>query len=193
MVALGMHVSYMTGLCSNRMPLSCSCIPNVKSIIGAHNKRVLQTLEPEVEPEVEKSCNCKKKKEDQCPLDNQCPTKDIIYQATVTSSEGNEYYVGLTDTDFNARFANHTQSFKNLVHNNQTELSKYMWRLKNAKVNYNITWKILGRARAYSKRCNLCTLEKYYTICHPELSTLNKRSELASGCLHANKFLLKKL
>ena len=170
------------------------CISNVKSIIGAHNKRVLQTLEPEV-ASVEKSCNCRKKK-DQCPLDNQCLTKGIIYKATVTSSEGNEYYVGLTDTDFNARFANHTQSFTNLVHSNQTELSKYVWRLKNAKVNYNITWKILGRARAYSnntKRCNLCTLEKYYTICHPELSTLNKRSELASGCLHANKFLQKKL
>ena len=36
------------------------------------------------------------------------------------------------DTD---RFANHNQSFKNVVHSNQTELSKCMWRLKNAKVN----------------------------------------------------------
>lgn len=33
---------------------------------------------------------------------------------------------------------------------------------------------------------------KYYIICHPDLATLNKRSELASGCRHANKFLLKK-
>ena len=71
----------------------------------------------------------------ECPLDNQCVTKDIIYQATVTSSEGNEYYVGLTDTDFKARFANHKQFFKIVVHRNQTELSKYVWRLKNAKVN----------------------------------------------------------
>ena len=121
-------------------------MPNVKSIIDAHNKRVLKTLEPEV-ASVEKSCNCRKK--DQCSLHNQCLTKGIIYQATVTSIEGNEYYVGLTDTDFKVRFANHKQSFKNVVHSNQTELSKYVWRLKNAKVNYNITWKILGRARAY--------------------------------------------
>ena len=177
----------------NTLKLSYSCMPNVKSIIDKHNKRVLRTVEPEI-ANVERSCNCRKK--DQCPLDNQCLTKGIVYQATVTSSEGNESYVGLTDTDFKARFANHNQSFRNVVHSNQTELSKYVCRLKNAKVNYSIAWKILGRARAYSnstKKCNLCTLEKYFIICHPELATLNKRSELASGCRHANKFLLKKL
>ena len=168
-------------------------MPNVKSIIDKHNKRVLRTLEPEI-ANVERSCNCRKK--DQGPIDNQCLTKGIVYQATVTSSEGNESYVGLTDTNFKARFANHNQSFRNVVHSNQTELSRYVWRLKNAKVNYSIAWKILGRARAYSnsyKKCNLCTIEKYYIICHPELATLNKGSELASSCRHANKFLLKKL
>ena len=140
------------------------------------------------------TCNCRKK--DQCPLDNQCLTKGIVYQATVTSSEGNKSYVGLTDTDFKARFPNHNQSFRFVVHSNQTKLSKYVWRLKNDKVNYSIAWKIFGRARAYSnstKKCNICTLEKCYIICHPELATLNKRSELASGCRHENKVLLKKL
>ena len=163
-------------------------MPNVKSIIDKHNKGVQRTLEPEI-ANVETSCNCRKK--DQCPLDNQCLTKGIVYQSTVTSSEGNESYLGLTDTDFKARFANQNQSFRNVVHSNQTELSKYVWRLNNS-----IAWKILGRARAYSnstKKCNICTLEKYYIICHPELATLNKRSELANGCRHANKFLLKKL
>ena len=130
----------------NTLKLSYSCMPNVKSITDKHNKRVLRTLEPEI-ANVERSRNFRK--EDQCPLDNQCLTKGIVYQATVTSSEGNESYVGLTDTDFKARFANHNQSFRNVVHSNQTELSKYVWRLKNAKVNYGITWKILGRARVF--------------------------------------------
>ena len=117
-----------------------------------------------------------------------------MYQASVSSSEGTEHYVGHTDTDFKARFANHKQSFKTEKYSNQTELSKYVWRLKKEKTEYKITWKILGRARAYcntTKRCNLCTLEKYYIFCHPaEHATLNKRSELVSSCWHASKFLI---
>ena len=65
---------------------------------------------------------------------------------------------------------------------------------KKAKVDYTITWKILDRAQSYSnatKRCKLRTLEKFYFICKQKLATLNKRTELASTCRHANKFLLK--
>ena len=137
-------------------------------------------------------CNCRKKED--CPLENQCLTKGIVYQATVTTEQGSESYVGLTDTDFKSRFANHKQSFRNETYSNQTELSKHVWQLKNAKVDYTITWKILDRAQSYSnatKRCKLCTLEKFYIICKQKLATLNKRTELASTCRHANKFLLK--
>ena len=52
--------------------------------------------------------------------------KGIVYQASVTSSEGTEHYVGHTDTDFKARFANHKQSLKTEKYSNQTELSKYV-------------------------------------------------------------------
>ena len=61
-----------------------------------------------------------------------------MYQASVTSSEGTEHYVGHTDTDFKARFANHKQSLKTEKYSNQTELSKYVWRLKKAKTEYKI-------------------------------------------------------
>ena len=44
----------------NTLKLSYSCMPNVKSIINKHNKRVLRTLEPEI-ANVERSCNCRKK------------------------------------------------------------------------------------------------------------------------------------
>ena len=114
-------------------------------------------------------------------------------RASVTSSEGTEHYVGLTDTDFKARFANHKQSFRMEKYSSQTELSKYVWHLKKAKTEYKITWKILGIARAYcntTKGCNLCTLEKYYIICQPKFATLNKRSELVSSCRHASRVLL---
>ena len=46
------------------------------------------------------------------PFENKCLTKGIIYQATVTSEEGSETYIGLTDTEFKSRVRNHKQSFK---------------------------------------------------------------------------------
>ena len=102
--------------------------------------------------------------------------------------------MGLTDTDFKSRFANHKQSFRNEAYSNQTELSKHVWQLKKAKVDYTTGWKILDRAQSYSnanKRCKLCTLHEFYIICIQELAALDKRTELASTCRHANNFLLK--
>ena len=74
-----------------------------------------------------------------------------------------------------------------------TELSKYVWELKNQNINYTIKWKLLKRAKPYncaSNRCNLCLWEKYFIICKPKMATLNKRNELVSACRHNKKFLL---
>ena len=130
------------------------------------------------------------------PLDNQCLAKGIVYQATVTSgnNERVQTYVGLTDTTFKARLANHKQSFIKEKQRNQTELSKHIWHLKEEGANYQVPWKILGKARAYTnitKTWNLCNLEKFFIICHNDLASLNKRSELISTCRHARKFLIK--
>ena len=176
----------------NTLKLSYSCMPNVKSTIDAHNKRLLKQTNSGEAISDARLCNCRRKED--CPLENQCLTKGIVYQAIVTTEQGSECYVGLTDTDFKSRFANHKQSFRNEVYSNQTELSKHVWQLKEAGVDYTIRWKILDKAQAYSnatKRCKLCTLEKFYIICKQELATLNKRTELANTCRHANKFLLK--
>ena len=108
----------------------------------------------------------------------------------------NETYVGLTDTDFKSRYANHKQSFTNRTLQNATEVSKYIWKLKEnntAVLDYKITWKTQGKAQSYSnrtKKCNLCLLEKFFIICHPDKATLNKKSELISHCRHMSKFLL---
>ena len=74
-----------------------------------------------------------------------------------------------------------------------TELSKYIWSLKEKNIDYSIKWSILDHAKVYTnstKRCNLCISEKYYIICKPWLATLNKRSELLSKCRHSRKYLL---
>ena len=118
---------------------------------------------------------------------------NIIYQAEVTTSHSKQTYIGLCDTSFKSRYWNHTCSFRNERYRNSTELSKYVWGLKDKKTDYQIRWRCIRHARSYSnvtKKCNLCLWEKYYIICRPNMATLNKRNELVSSCRHAKKFLL---
>ena len=110
-----------------------------------------------------------------------------------TTKDVTETYVGLTDTEFKQRLANHKQSFSKNTLKNATELSKYVWTLKDKSTDYRINWRILDKARSYSnrtKRCNLCILEKYYIVCHPDKATLNQKCGLINSCRHFSKFLL---
>ena len=102
--------------------------------------------------------------------------------------------VCLCDTTFKLRYRNHVCSFKNERYKHATELSKYIWSLKDKSIPYNIKWRKAKRARSYSnisKRCNLCLWEKYFIIYKPGMSTLNNISERISNCRHSKKFLLK--
>ena len=57
-----------------------------------------------------RECNCRKKAE--CPLQNKCLTRNIVYLAKVTS-EGKEFrYIGATSCEFKSRWRNHLQSFR---------------------------------------------------------------------------------
>ena len=98
------------------------------------------------------------------------------------------------DTAFKLRYRNHTCSFRNERYKHATELSKYIWSLKYRNIAYDIRWRKVKQARSYSnvtKRCNLCLWEKFFILRRPEMSTLNRRNELVSGCRHVRKFLLK--
>ena len=126
-------------------------------------------------------------------MNGECLTKNVIYQATVESNKGNETYIGLTGDQFKTRFRNHTASFKDKNKRNATELSKYIWSLKDSKTEFTLSWKIMARANAYSnttKKCSLCLTEKYFIICKPGASTLNKRNELASACRHEKRYVI---
>ena len=172
----------------NTIKISYSCTNNMKSIISAHNKQILR---PSIK---ESGCNCRDKND--CPLDNKCKTTRLIYQADVTNNVDNEYkyYLGLTDTTFKERFNNHTMSFRNEFRKTNTELSKYVWLLKeNGKVP-NITWKIvkLVYGKTTSNFCKLCLTEKYYILnALGDDRCLNKRNEFIAKCRHQNKLLLK--
>ena len=118
----------------------------------------------------------------------------VVYQATVTREDNSEEktYVDLTEGAFKTRYYTHTCSFRNPKHRNSTELSKYIWHLKDSNVNYSIKWKIIKQCRPYSnktKRCNLCLYEKFIILYHPELSSLNSRTELICTSRHRNKYL----
>ena len=99
---------------------------NISSIISSHNKALLnRNKNPEMY-----GCNCRKK--ESCPLNNQCMTPRIVYKAEVTNDKNQEkkVYIGLTETTFKERHRNHTKSFNNKKYLKETELSKYIWSLK---------------------------------------------------------------
>ena len=156
-------------------------------VIKNHNKSILKGKpEPLAKP-----CNCNNR--NSCPLPGNCQVKSVIYQATVTTEQNSKKYIGLCDTTFKSRWSNHKSSF-NLEHRRKdTELSKYVWSLKDSNTDFDIKWTILKKTNSYSnttKRCHLCLWEKYFIITSDKSVTLNKRSELISKCRHSKKFLL---
>ena len=169
-------------------------MPNMKTIISTHNKKILSqdtaTLGPTQQQE--RTCNCRKKPE--CPLEGKCLQANVVYQASVTTEVTNESYVGLA-TNFKDRYRNHMTSFRHANRRNETELSKYIWTLKDTRKPFRVQWKVLATCKPYdnvSKKCNLCLKEKFFIICRNDLiCTLNKRNELASSCPHRNRFTLK--
>ena len=159
-------------------------MPNVKQIIDGQNKPILKIAET-AQPQKEggKTCSCRKKED--CPLNGECLVSEVVYQATVTTRNKEETYIGFTATQFKARYRNHLMSFRHEKRKNETELSKHL---------PQITWKILAKAKPYTnftKRCNLCTTENFFLICRPHMATLNKRDELVSTCRYRRKFILR--
>ena len=150
-------------------------MPNVKQIVSSHNKFTMREVTKTEEPTLNNmNCNCRNK--DSCPLEGNCLTPSVVYQATVTRQDNNkeETYVGLTENTFKTRYNGHISSFRNKKHRNATTLSQYIWELNDTAITYSIKWKIVARSKAYtpsSKKCNLCLTEKFFIIYRPNMST----------------------
>ena len=120
-------------------------------------------------------------------------SRNVIYQAIVSTETTTETYVGLT-TNFKERCRNHKTSFRHSNRRNETELSRQVWNLRDAKKPFQTKWKILKKCRPYiniSKKCSLCLNEKFIIMCKKELCILNRRNELASSCPHRNRYVLR--
>ena len=172
------------------LKLSYSCMPNIKSIIAGHNKRILATNQASSD---ERTCNCRNKAT--CPVENQCLKSAVIYRATVSSSVDVKEYVGLSEPPFKTRFTSHKSD---LTHQDKgtskgTTLSKHVWNLKLANTQHSIKWEIVKQSKPYkcgTRRCDLCLSEKLEILTNKSQRLLNKRSEILNKCRHSRKFKL---
>ena len=53
---------------------------------------------------------------------------------------------GTCEKDFEERYNNHTASFRNKNKEKSTELSKYIWELKDNNIQHNLKWRIASKA-----------------------------------------------
>ena len=175
----------------NTMKLSYSCTMNVKAIIQAHNKKLLNKTKKAAKPP---HCNCQKRVKHLCPMPGKGNRFNVIYQAT-TREENPKKYIGSTK-GFKSRYSTHKVSFKN-DSKNQTALSKHLWETNQQGENPNLKWEILMEATPYqpgSRSCNLCLTEKLLILKNSQNPCyLNKRTELAQRCRHIAEWRLDKL
>ena len=170
----------------NNVKISYSCLPNIKSIMNAHNRKILYPS-PTIGGRI---CNCINIS--QCPLEQRCLSNNVLYQANIThfgqNSETKDFY-GICETAFILRYTSHKKSPNHRNRKSDTELSNMFWRIKGNKHSANITWNILGRHQAYnssSKRCSPCLNEKLKTALHRNNNMLNKGTEILNKCRHKN-------
>ena len=121
----------------------------------------------------------------------------MIYQATVTETtvqgaQTKENYVGLA-SNFKERYGSHKTSFNNEKYANETTLSTHIWKVKGRGSTFSIKWRVIDRGPRFNpstKTCKLCTLEKFYILFKPEMSSLNSRNELGAHCRHKKTSLV---
>ena len=165
--------------------------------------KVVASNKPVVERTPGDNCNCEPPYLP-CPLDNECLTAGVIYNAKVTAtmpaplpSAANpsplpitkeEKYTGLSINTAKKRITGHNGNIK---HREQkgTRLSAHIWELKDQGIPYDLTWSILITASANgfnpsTRQCCLCLLEGWVVL------FLNKRLQIFSRCWHKSRLTL---
>ena len=153
-------------------------VPNMNNIIQKHSSKIMTCPASSTT----KTCNCRRKTD--CPMDSNCFSEYLIYKASVSA----------TTNTFKERYNNHKCSFRNKSREKNTELSKYVWQLKEKDINYFINWDIAMKAQKSvcgSRKNDLCICEKLLIARVDPNILLNKRDALVSKCRHRNKFSLK--
>ena len=88
--------------------------------IKGHNNALLKPKEQNL------PCNCRVNVE--CPLNGECRTTSVGYEATVTIANTTKEYISLTAIQFQTRHEVHKTSMRHERYA-ATELAKYVWKL----------------------------------------------------------------
>ena len=117
------HHKYYKLFNRNNIKLSYSCMPNMNNVIRKHNSKIINNPAPSTA----KNCNCCLKTD--CPMDGDFLSECLICKASVRTT-ANKYYYGTCENIFNERYNNQKCFFRNKTCDKNTELSKYIWELK---------------------------------------------------------------
>ena len=128
-------------------------------------------------------------------------------------------HYGASDGEFNFWHSNHTNWFCHQHQEQDTKLSKHIWKLQDKGINFTVKWSVAAYTSTYtcgSRSSDLCLAEKYVIerANHKKKRTeakekktkrtelnkrketkqsLNKWTELISKYRHRNKYILKNI
>ena len=76
------------------------------------------------------------------------------------------YRADVNNVSFKESFGKHTRDFKHPRYRNSTELSIYIWELKDANISPVTEWSIVTKVLSKTQLnfCKLCLSEKFYII-----------------------------
>ena len=129
----------------NNVKISYNFLPNFKSVINSHNKNML------TEQEKPSPCNCSDKTS--CSFNGSCPHKILVYYCKVSTlniKQNHPHYIGLTEHTFKDRLYKHNNFFKYGSMRNSIELSNFIYGKKKEKINVDLYWRILYKAKPCS-------------------------------------------
>ena len=127
------------------------------------------------------SFGCNLRNKDNCWLDGECSTPNIIHREDITTVNDHKFYYGTWETTFKQRHTNHIRDFKHVKYQYTTVLAKHIWQLKSNNFNHSIKWSIGSKVYGYanSLSCKLHLIEQYWMIKYFEdPNLLNKKSKL---------------
>ena len=115
-------------------------------------------------------------------------TESNILQVDVSNKVNNDqkFYFRLAATAFKERYNNHKRDVKYMKYQYNTEVTKYIWNLKNNNIKYNIQWKVFDKSYGNSNsKCKFCLTKKLRIINHVnDNNMLNKKPELINKSRH---------
>ena len=117
-------------------------MPGMNNVIRRHNFEIMK----DPAPATIKTCNYRGKTD--CPLAGNCLSECINYKALVNTTT-NTYSYGACENTFKERYNNHICSFSYKSREKNTELSKYVWDLKEKNMNYFFDRDIAMKSQKY--------------------------------------------